>query len=64
MGTIEDNIKLLQNEYKKQLAEQEEVKRVGYRLNDYCWNCKRFFKKLGYKICDNGYISYICDNCR
>lgn len=50
-------------EYQKQLAEQEEVKRVGYRLNDYCWNCKRFQKKLRYKICDNGYISYWCDDC-
>ena len=50
-------------EYHKQLAEQEEVKRVGYRLNDYCWNCKKYFDKLRYKICDNGYISYICDGC-
>ncbi len=51
------------DEYYSQLAEQEEVIRVGYRLDDMCWNCKKHFKKLKYKICDNGYISYLCDKC-
>lgn len=49
--------------YYKLLAEQEETKRLGYRLNDFCWNCKKFFKKLNYKICANGYISYWCKEC-
>lgn len=53
----------LYQEYVKQLAEQEEVKRIGYRLNDYCWNCKGFFLRLGYKICANGYITYWCKKC-
>jgi len=53
----------MMDEYFKVLAEQEEVKRVGYRINDVCWHCKQVFPRLRYKICDNGYISYWCDKC-
>jgi hypothetical protein len=58
-----DIVEYMQNEYNRLLAEQEQVKKVGYRLNDYCWNCKKFFPKLGYKICANGYITYWCEKC-
>ena len=49
--------------YHKLVAEQEEVKKRGYATDQYCWLCKKFFKKLGYRICDNGYISYVCYPC-
>ena len=61
MMKLEDN--WMWQEYLKQLAEQEQVKKVGYRTNDYCWNCKKYFTKLRYKICDNGYLTYWCDGC-
>jgi hypothetical protein len=57
------NLEFLIDEYNKQAAEQEEVIRVGYILDRDCWNCKKHFPKLRYKICDNGYISYWCDGC-
>ena len=56
-------IQFMLREYNKQLYEQEETKRLGFRLNDYCYNCKKFKKKLKYKLCANGYISYWCDDC-
>ena len=57
------NIKFMMDEYRKQIAEQEQVKKDGFRYNDYCWNCRRFFKKLRWKLCENGYISYWCYGC-
>jgi len=57
------NIQFMLAEYRKQLEEQAEVKRLGYRYDDYCWNCKKFFKKLRWKLCDNGYITYWCFGC-
>jgi hypothetical protein len=57
------NIQFMLKEYSKLVAEQEETKRTGFRLNDYCYNCKKFQKKLKYKLCANGYISYWCDAC-
>jgi hypothetical protein len=57
------NIQFMLREYEKGIAEQEQAKKSGFRLNDYCWNCKKFFKKLRWKLCDNGYISYWCKDC-
>jgi len=59
----DQNIMFMLREYEKGIAEQEQAKKSGFRLNDYCWNCKKFFKKLRWKMCDNGYISYWCDDC-
>ena len=59
----DQNIMFMLREYEKGIAEQEQAKKSGFRLNDYCWNCKKFFKKLRWKMCDNRYISYWCDDC-
>jgi len=61
--SADPNIQFMISEYNKQVAEQEQVKRLGYRLNDYCYSCKKFFKKLSWKLCDNGYITYWCASC-
>lgn len=53
----------MMQEYYKQVAEQDKVKKIGYRLNDYCYSCKKHFDILGWKLCDNGYITYWCYSC-
>jgi hypothetical protein len=63
LDSDDPNIKFMLSEYKKQCEEQEEVKRCGFRYNDYCWNCKLFKERLRWKLCDNGYITYWCENC-
>jgi len=57
------NLEFMRREYVRMLAEQEEVKKHGFRYDDYCWHCKKFFHKLKWKLCDNGYISYWCEGC-
>jgi len=57
------NNEFIIEEYDKMVAEQEQVIKQGFVLDRDCWNCKKHFAKLRYKICDNGYISYWCDSC-
>jgi hypothetical protein len=57
------DIDMMVKRYDEIVLEEEIVKKRGYQLHGYCWKCKKYFNKLKYKICANGFLTYWCYNC-